>query len=222
MADVAWLRRRVRGWFVLYGRDFHWRRSQDPHEVLIAELLLQRTRADLVPAVYRRFLEHYPDPQALAAAGVDEIVELLRPLGFLHRSARLPELGRALVERFDSRVPSSEPELLTLPGVGRYVANAVLLLAFGRPRPLLDPNVVRLLERVIGVRAARARAREDPELWLTLGRLVPQRDPAPVALGLIDLGALVCLARRPRCGSCPLRTRCTAFQSGAVTPRDDP
>jgi A/G-specific adenine glycosylase len=221
-SGVTWLRRRLRTWFVHSGRDFPWRRSQDPYAILLAELLLQRTRADLVPAVYERFLRRYPDPWALAAAENSEVLELLRPLGFVHRSARLPALGRVLVEQFEGRVPSTERELLTLPGVGRYVANAVLLLGFGKARPLLDPNVIRLLERVFDLRSARSRAREDPELWATLRRIVPRRNPAPVALALIDLGAVVCSSNRPRCAVCPLRPRCTAFQAGTVTPRQAP
>jgi A/G-specific adenine glycosylase len=212
----------MRGWFIRYSRDFPWRRSRDPYGVLIAELLLQRTRADLVPGMYGRFLDCYPDAGALAAADVEEVVELLRPLGFLHRSARLPALGRALVDRFDGQVPDSETELLTLPGVGRYVANAVLLLAFGKARPLLDPSVIRVLTRALGLTSTRARPREDPALWSALSGLVSRRDPVPVALGLIDLGAVVCVARRPRCGSCPLNPRCVAFQSGAVLPRSTP
>jgi A/G-specific adenine glycosylase len=216
--DIAWLRRRVRGWFDLHGRSFPWRLTQDPYEVLAAELLLQRTRADLVSATYPKFIAAYPNANALAQADPGELVELLRPLGFLHRSRRLLEVGQALVARFGGTVPTAPEDLLSLPGVGRYVANAVLLVAFNRPRALLDPNVIRLLDRCFGVRSARARAREDVGLWELLEQVVPPRNPRPVALGLIDLGATVCVPRRPRCGVCPLRPRCTAYGAGLVHP----
>jgi A/G-specific adenine glycosylase len=220
--DIAWLRRRVRRWFADHERDFPWRRTSDPFEILIAELLLQRTRADLVPVLFAQFIHRYPDARALAEASPEEVVEQLRPLGFLHRSARLPALARALVDDFGGRVPDDEAALMTLPGVGRYVANAVLLLAFGQPRPLLDPNVIRLLDRCIDVGSIRRRPREDQELWRLLERIVPRRAPRAVALGLIDLGSLVCLPRRPHCGRCPLRGRCLAFQSGEVAPKEEP
>jgi A/G-specific adenine glycosylase len=219
--DIAWLRRRVRRWFAEHERDFPWRRTSDPFEILIAELLLQRTRADLVPAVYARFIHRYPDARALAEASPEEVVQLLRPLGFVHRSARLPALARVLVDDFGGRVPNEKAALMTLPGVGRYVANAVLLVAFGHPRPLLDPNVIRLLDRCFGAGSLRSRPREDRELWRLLERIVPRRAPRSVAMGLIDLGGLVCVPRRPHCRRCPLRVRCLAFQSGEVIPREE-
>jgi A/G-specific adenine glycosylase len=213
-----WLRRRVLAWFEEHGRSFPWRATDDPYAVLMAELLLQRTRADLVPKTFGRFLETYPDAHALAAADPADVVDTLRPLGFLHRSARLPTLARALVERHGGDVPTDEDDLRSLPGVGRYVANAVLVVAFGRRRPLLDPNVIRLLERALGISSPRARPRDDVTLWETLIELLPRRRSREFALGLIDLGAVVCVPRRPRCFACPLRERCIAFNEGLVTP----
>jgi A/G-specific adenine glycosylase len=218
MKERRWLRRRVLAWFDEYGRSFPWRAADDPFEVLIAELLLQRTRADLVPEVFRVFLRRYPDAPALATADSADVVDVLRPLGFLHRSARLPALARVLVERFKGSVPRTEKELLSLPGVGRYVANAVLVVAFNKRRPLLDPNVIRLIGRVFGVSSSRRRARDDERLWAFLTELLPRRRSREFALGLIDLGAVVCVARRPRCFSCPLRDRCVALAGGRVTP----
>lgn len=216
--DVAWLRRQVRAWFKLHGRSFPWRCTRDPYKVLVAELLLQRTRADLVAAIYPKFIASYPDAKALAEADAAELVEVLRPLGFMHRNRRLVEVGRALVAQFGGSVPREEEQLRSLPGVGRYVANAVLLVAFDRPRPLLDPNVIRLLDRCFGVRSARARPREDVALWTLLQQAVTPRNPRPIALGLIDLGATVCVPGRPRCSVCPLRRRCAAYGAGLVRP----
>ncbi len=212
-----WLRRRVLAWFRTNGRDFPWRETDDPYRVLIAELLLQRTRADLVERLYDRFLAAYPSPHALAKAEPAETEALLGPLGFLHRSRRLPALGRALVDRHGGDVPRSKSALLALPGVGEYVANAVLTIAFGRRMPLVDPNVIRLLGRVIGHASTRARPRDDAALWEFVAHLLPRRGAREFSLALVDLGALVC-RRRPRCFECPLRSRCEAFLSGTVTP----
>jgi A/G-specific adenine glycosylase len=219
-SDTRWARSRVRTWFGQHGREFPWRQTSDPFHILIAELLLQRTRADLVPDVFTRFIDRYPDATSLAAAGESDVVELLRPLGFLHRSARLPQLARELCTRFEGRVPQTEAELTSLPGVGRYVANAVLVVAYGARRPLLDPNVIRVLARCFGISSSRARPRDDDRLWHLVEDVVPPRNPKPVALGLIDLGAVVCRPRRPTCNVCPLRPRCRAFRTGAVVPAD--
>jgi A/G-specific adenine glycosylase len=212
-----WLRRRVLAWFRGHGRDFPWRETDDPYHVLIAELLLQRTRADLVEPLYHRFLAVYPDAHALAKAEPAETEELLRPLGFLHRSRRLPALGQSLVDRHHGDVPRSKQALLALPGVGEYVANAVMTVAFGQRMPLLDPNVIRLLARVLGRTSTRSRPRDDAALWEFVAHLLPRRRAREFSLALVDLGALVC-RKRPRCFECPLRPRCNAFLSGSVTP----
>jgi A/G-specific adenine glycosylase len=185
---------------------------------LIAELMLHRTRADLVEPYFRRFLRRYPDPAALAAADSDEVVELLRPLGFLHRSRRLRDLGTALLERHGGEVPTDRAALLQLPGVGPYIANAVLVVCFGHRLPLLDPNVIRVITRVFDYRTERARPRDDPALWDFVADLVPPREGLEFGLGLVDLGALICRPRRPRCPQCPLRDRCHAYRNKLVKP----
>jgi A/G-specific adenine glycosylase len=216
--EKRWLTTRVLEWFETSGRTFPWRERRDPYRVLIAELLLQRTRADLVLPLYEKFLYRYPDPAALAHARPEEVADFLRPLGFVHRSRRLPALAQALLERHGGTVPRSKTSLLALPGVGMYVANAVLAVAFNERRPLLDPNVVRLIDRFFGFGSPKARPRDDPAVWAFVETLLPRRSAPEFGLALIDLGALVCRPRRPRCPLCPLRARCLAFATGAVAP----
>jgi A/G-specific adenine glycosylase len=211
----------VLAWFDSTGRDFPWRNSRDPYSVLIAELLLQRTRADLIGPLYREFLDAFPNAAALAAADQQEIDALLRPLGLAKRTSRFVALGLALVERHAGRVPRSRKALLALPGVGPYTANAVLTLAFGRRVPLLDPNIIRLLHRALGLRSERRRPRSDAQLWERVAELLPSRRSREFSLGLLDLGAVICRARRPRCSECPLRSRCRAFNTGQVEPAPD-
>jgi A/G-specific adenine glycosylase len=115
-------------------------------------------------------------------------------------------------------VPASQQELEALPGVGRYIARAVLAVAFGQRLPLLDPNVIRVLDRVFDVRSERSRPREDPSLWAFLEELVPPSRSGDFGLALVDLGALICTNRRPKCSGCPLSDRCIAFRTGRVAP----
>jgi A/G-specific adenine glycosylase len=219
--EKRWLRRRVLTWFDKHGRDFPWRSQPEPYSVLIAELLLQRTRADLVLRVYESFLARYPDAAALAAADPDDIISFLRPLGFTHRSKRIPHLGRELCEAHGGEVPQSKEALLALTGVGEYVANAVLAIAFAERRPLLDPNVIRLVSRLTGRHSERSRPRDDRQLWALIESLLPRKRATAFGLALVDLGATICRVRRPRCWQCPLRSRCVAFASGAVAPADE-
>jgi A/G-specific adenine glycosylase len=205
-------------WFRSSGRSFPWRKTDDPFQVLVAELLLQRTRADLVEPLFRDFVAAYPDANHLAHAEQAAVVDLLRPLGFVHRTARLPSLGKALVERHAGEVPGSFAALVALPGVGNYVANAVLTIAFGERRPLLDPNVLRVVDRAFDRRSSRPRPRDDPSMWMFIEELTPTRQGREFNLALVDLGAVVCRARRPRCHEGPLRARCLAYSRGKMEP----
>lgn len=220
-SDGSWIRRQALMWFRDHGRTFPWRASADPYVVLITEVLLQRTRADLVESIFDRFFARFPTPQVLSEASSNEVVEILRPLGFLHRSARLTSLGTALVERHQGRVPRSKDALLALPGVGEYVANAVLTICFRQRRPLVDPNIIRLVDRLLGFQSARPRPRDDAFLWHLISELLPSRGAREFNLALLDLGSVICRPKRPRCSCCPLRARCAAFNAGRVLPAPD-
>src|ERR1700682_3043490 len=196
---VPSFRRNILAWYTHAGRDFQWRATLDPYRVLIAELLLQRTRADLVAPHYKRFMSAYPDIFALAKANPTRVRALLGPLGFHHRSARLPKLAREVVDRHGGTVPRSRAAMLGLPGVGEYVANAVLVVAYRRRLPLVDPNVIRLIGRYFGIQSVNPRPRTDRRLWEFVAALVPSRRAREFGLGMVDLGAMVCRARRPLC-----------------------
>ena len=187
-----------------------WRRSPTPWGVLVAALLLRKTTARQAAAVYEEFVRRYPEPRALLQAPEEELKALLRPLGIENQRARLfKELARELAEKFGGQVPCNREALESLPGVGPYAASEVLLFACGEPEPLLDRNVVRLLERALGLKSSRKRPHTDPELWRKARELIP-RGPAAlkVSLGLLDLARKVCTARNPKCGGCPLRDTC--------------
>jgi len=209
---VAWFRRRVRRWCVANCRDFPWRRTREPFAVLVAETLLQATLSAKVAPVYMELMRLYPDARAMASAPRSALRDLIRPLGLQHRAERLSMLSAALCAIYDGRVPDTEEELLRLPGIGHYTAGAVLCFAFGVRAGLADTNVVRILERFFGIpgrahayRGSPSRALRDLA-WI----VTPPRSSRAFNLGMIDLGALVCRSTRPRCGGCPLRSKCAA------------
>ena len=197
------LRRRVLRWFRAEGRDFPWRHTHDPWEVLLAELMLQRTRADLVPRVYQEALRRYPTAAAFADAPPADLEELLRPLGFTHRNVRL----RAAADACRDRVPRSMAGLLAVPGVGRYAATATLCFAHGRRLAVVDPSVIRLLGRLELATSSRTRARDDPELWTAADQLLPSRNAREWNFAVLDLASTICRPA-PRCAACPLQDVC--------------
>lgn len=202
-------------WFSQYGRAFPWRERRDPFAVLLSEKLLQQTAArPAVVAAYAELLERCPSSEALAAADVGHLEELVRPLGFLYRARELPELGRALVERHGGQVPDTLKELLALPGVGDYAARAVLSFAFGQDVPIVDTNVARWLYRLDGLafplpnNPARKKS-----LIARAGGLVPPGRAREWNYAVLDLCALVCKPGRPLCERCPVRPWCTTGQA---------
>lgn len=168
---VPWFREHILDWFRLWGRSFPWReRGRTPYEILVAEILLQRTTAAKVAVTYKAFLQSYPSWQLLARANYEDLQSLLRPLGLWQQKAEvLLSLARAIQERGGS-LPRSRVELEHLPGIGQYIANAVLVTVHGEAEPLIDVNMARVLERFFGPRQL-ADIRHDPYLQ-TLARKV--------------------------------------------------
>jgi A/G-specific adenine glycosylase len=204
---------RVRAWAREHGRRFPWRETRDPYQVLIAELLLQRTPYWKAERAYRSLLEVAPTPADLAAAPEATIHAIVRPLGLANRSRTLSALGRALVQRHRGRVPRSVDSLRALPGVGPYTAAAVCCFAFGKPATLVDGLTGRFYRRLLGL-AANGEAHADRALWRAVSECQPTR-PRTFHLAIIDLASLVCRFERPRCSECPVAGLC-AYASAHV------
>ena len=205
--DLLWFRRKLRAWAKNHLRDFPWRHTTDPYAILVAECLLQKTTAEAVAPVYTQFLAPYPDLPALLNADRGALEALLAPLGLKFRAERLLSAATEIRDRHRGQVPDREADLLALTGVGSYTARAILAVAFGRRAAVMDTNVARILERFFGIRGERVKSR-CKRLWAAADEAAPNRDVARWNLTLLDLGALVCTARSPRCEICPLAKRC--------------
>jgi A/G-specific adenine glycosylase len=207
-SDIGWFRARVLRWFAEHGRTFPWREGGlGSYELVVAELLLQRTTANAVARFIPRFLERYPSWDRLDTADVKELEEQLRPIGLWRRRARaLKELASAMVAA-NQIFPRERAAVEALPGVGQYMASAVLLLVHREPAPLLDSNMARVLERFFGPRGM-ADIRYDPWLQGLAMAVVACGEPVAVNWGVLDLAATVCRPRRPNCSECDLHPRC--------------
>lgn len=200
----------IRAWFDQSGRDFPWRDAGTPYEVLVAEIMLQQTNAAKVTAIYRDFLREFPSSTRLASARKNSVAKYVAKLGLAYRTERLIRIARAICDKFDGKVPQSEEELVSLPGIGKYVARAVLSGAMGHRLAILDTNVIRLLDRYFGIRSARPRPRTDPELWNVAQQLLPRptSDCRNWNYALLDFGAAVCSYYGPSCQDCGCSSRC--------------
>lgn len=194
-------------WFEKNGRIFPWRKSRKSYEVLIAEVMLQRTKAAQVFPVYVEFLKKFPTVSSLATASTAEIAGYFLRLGLIHRARLVNELAQDLNRRFSGEVPNSLLELRSLPSVGEYVADAVLCFAFGLKVSVVDSNVCRVIGRVYGLQA-RGEARKDPRFKQIMDRLLPAGKAREFNWAVIDLASAVCFSRKPHCSTCPLNVLC--------------
>jgi A/G-specific adenine glycosylase len=200
---------RLLKWWSEHKFDFPWRNTNDPYKILIAELLLRKTTAKQVKALYENFLSKYPDVETLSRASISEIENTIRPLGMEHkRAVLLKSLAEDIVQKHMAHVPTSEDELLKLPGVGLYVANAVLCFAYGRDVPLVDTNAVRIFQRVFGFKSQKHRPKDDPLLWKFVAKIIPPGKARDFNLAIIDFAHSICIPRKPRCNICILGNIC--------------
>ena len=196
-------------WGAAHWRSFPWRTTNDPFRILVAEVMLQRSRGITVAKVYERFFGRWPDAQSVARAHVRSIGSVIRPLGLTGRAATLKALAREVTER--GSVPDSFEELLSLPGVGPYAAGATLVVAFGKRAPVVDGVTARVYRRYFGL-GSNGAANSDGALWSLVEEVTPKGRVREWNWAVLDLAATVCLPKVPRCSECPLALHCAWSQ----------
>lgn len=205
---ITRLRRRLLQWYASEGRDFPWRFDRaSTYERICVEVLLQRTRAETVAAIYPSFFRRFPSWSALAEANIEELEDAFRPIGLWRRRAASVKALAHYAAEHDGIFPVGEGELARVPAVGQYVANAILLFQHREAMPLVDVNMARLLERYLRPRRL-ADIRHDPWLQEACHWLVDCDDPVQMNWAALDYAAKVCKARQPACGTCGLQGRC--------------
>ena len=202
-------------WYVGNKRDLPWRGEPDPYKVWVSEIMLQQTRVAAVMPYYLAWMEALPTVEALAAAEEEKLMKLWQGLGYYSRARNLQRAARMIVEKFGGRFPETYPELLSLPGVGDYTAGAVASIAFGRPVPAVDGNVLRVAARVADIREDVMDPRVRKSIRALMAAAIPEDRPGEFNQALMDLGAGVCLPNgAPECGRCPLAELCEANRLG--------
>jgi len=212
-------RRRLLTWYARHARKLPWRGLGDPYAVLVSEVMLQQTQVRRVAEFFPRFLVRYPTLEDLAAAPADAVREAWDGLGYYARARNLHAAARQVVDRHGGVVPDRPADLRRLPGVGRYTAGAVASIAFGANVPALDTNAARVLTRVLGIRRRGGAARRQTRLWRLAEALVPRGRAGDWNQALMDLGATICVARAPRCPSCPVKQSCASSRGANARSR---
>ncbi len=227
-------------WFALHRRDLPWRVDlpaesggfsvseaaetdsqarpalrRDPYATWISEIMLQQTQVSTVIDYFNRWMRRFPDVGALAAAREEEVLEAWAGLGYYSRARNLLITARLVVERFGGRFPWRREDLMGLKGIGEYTAGAIASLAFNRPEPILDGNLVRVFSRLYGLDFLPDSRSGKSVYWDRARAWVESHDPAAVNEGLMELGATVCTPKNPDCGACPLAFACTALAAGS-------
>jgi A/G-specific adenine glycosylase len=196
------------------GRDLPWRGLRDPYRVWISEVLLQQTRVSTVLPYYRAFLEAFPDVKALAEASQEEVLKVWEGLGYYSRARNLRKAAQEIVREYGGELPAERDALLRLPGIGRSTAGAILSLAHNLPYPVLDGNVKRVLFRLFALERDLRKGETSKALWRLAEALLPRREARRYNEAMMDLGALLCTPRNPRCQGCPLSPSCQAYLQG--------
>jgi len=209
-ANAILFRRRMLAWYRRHQRPLPWRKTRDPYAILVSEIMLQQTQVARVEGYWTRFLDRYPTVEDLASASADAVHESWAGLGYYARARNLHGAAQRIVRDYDGVFPRDPQALRALPGIGRYTAAAVASIAFGADVGTVDTNISRVLGRVFRVRGAAKSSRRMRRVWSLAHALVPKGRAGDWNQALMDLGAIVCTARAPRCPTCPVRGACAS------------
>jgi A/G-specific adenine glycosylase len=205
----------LRAWHPSAGRhDLPWQLERSAYRVWVSEIMLQQTQVGTVIRYYRRFLARFPDVNTLAAAPIDEVLHLWSGLGYYARARNLHRAAVRIREEYGGEFPRAFAQIMTLPGIGRSTAGAILALAHDERFPILDGNARRVLARYFGVAGAADDTAVRKRLWQLAEEQTPAVQVTAYTQAIMDLGATVCVRRRPLCSQCPLESHCSARRSG--------
>ncbi len=204
-------------WFDVHARELPWRENPIPYRVWISEIMLQQTRVETARPYFERFVRELPDIAALAAVPEPRLLKLWEGLGYYSRARNLQRAAQVILERFGGELPSDLEELRSLPGIGEYTAGAIASIAFGKPTPAVDGNVLRVVCRLLECRDDIGNPATKRRISEALQQIYPPTRCGDFTQSLMELGATVCLpGGAPRCEACPLAEWCKARQHGSA------
>jgi A/G-specific adenine glycosylase len=215
-ADLKLLQKQLITWYRANQRDLPWRRSNTPYHIWVSEVMLQQTQVKTVLNYYHRFLTKFPGIKRLAAADLQAVLKAWEGMGYYARARNLHRAAKTVMQDHGGRIPDQWETFRKLPGVGDYIAAAVLSIAFNQPYPVVDGNVKRVLARLHKIYAPVNRPGSDKQFKKAAARLLDPGRPGNFNQAMMELGALVCKPRNPLCDACPITRMCRAYQTRQV------
>ncbi len=204
-------------WFDEHGRhDLPWQYEINPYRVWVSEIMLQQTQVKTVIPYYQRFMQRFPNVQSLASADLDEVLHLWTGLGYYARGRNLYKAAGMIMSDYNGTLPDNIDDLISLPGIGRSTAGAILSIALDQRHPILDGNVKRVLTRMQAVEGWPGERKVAISLWQLAEELTPDKRVADYTQAIMDFGATVCTRSQPACGQCVMKMNCQAFQQDRV------
>lgn len=201
-------------WHLKNREEYPWRKDPDPYHILLAEILLRKTDRKKVLSLYTTLINSYGTPENTASANIGELEKMLKPLGLSSQKAKqLKKASEIILTKFNSKVPENLEDLLDIPGVGKYTANAVLCFGYGQKTPLIDTNLIRLLKRYFNLRSEKSREREDKQFWEFIKDLLPDEKVKEFYYSVLDFTNQICKLNHPKCCICPLNEHCSYYNS---------
>jgi A/G-specific adenine glycosylase len=200
-------------WYTDHHRKLPWRKTSDPYAVWVSEIMLQQTRVDTAIDYYLRFMDRFPTPTHLAEADIQVVLKMWEGLGYYSRARNLHRAAAIIVSQYDGKVPDNPELFLRLPGVGDYTCAAVMSIAFGRSLPVVDGNVKRVLARLMEMDTPVNQHNAHRVFKKPAAKLLCTDEPATFNQAIMELGALICTPKAPRCKDCPISDFCLAYKN---------
>ena len=222
MTSPATLQKALLNWFDKNQRALPWRRTYEPYQVWISEIMLQQTQMDRVTVFFTRWMNVFPDIATLAAASEDQVLKCWEGLGYYSRARNIIKTARLLMKHNQGKIPSSRKELLQLPGIGPYTAGAIASISFNRDVPLVDANIERIFARLFNIDLISGSQEAKRINWQKAEAILPRKEARNFNQGLMELGALICRPKKPDCTLCPLAPHCLALKYDLIPERPVP
>jgi A/G-specific adenine glycosylase len=203
-------------WYYRHHRRLPWRETRSPYRIWVSEVMLQQTQVQTVLPYYQQFLRHFPDVQTLANADLQAVLKAWEGLGYYARARNMHRAAKDIIQKHNGKFPESFEALRELPGIGDYIASAVLSIAFSQPYAVVDGNVKRVLSRLCELSEPVNKSVSYKTFKAAAEKLLDHRQPGMFNQALMELGALVCTPKNPDCGHCPIHSRCGAHLTGRV------
>jgi len=205
------LQKRIIEWYKKYGRDFPWRHTKDPYKIMIAELMLHRTKAEQVVTVYNKFIEKFPDIHSITQAQPEEVLSVTEHLGLHWRGRHFIESSRYIVKNLNGKFPDDYNELMKIPGIGEYIAGAIVTVCFGKPAPVVDSNIARFINRYWDLNL-KGEIRRNKKIIDIAKSLFSCKNPGKFLFYLIDFTSIICRPGKPHCNICILKSKCKFYK----------